>query len=81
MIKYVLIIALCVQTLFILKINRYSNFMEKNQIQLNAEIDSLKNEVFIHSTNETRYEIARNNLILEYKECGEKFDEMLSQTE
>ncbi len=43
--------------------------------------DSLKNEIFIHSTNVTRYEIALERLREEDSICANKFEEKLTNIE
>lgn len=43
--------------------------------------DSLKNEIFIHSTNVTRYEIALERLREEDSICAKKFEEKLTNIE
>jgi hypothetical protein len=79
--KTILTVLLMAVSFLSIKLNDEVRSLRKYRDEQTIIIDSLKNEVFIHQTNETRYEIARENLLIEYKECGEKYDEFLSRTE
>lgn len=55
---------------------------ELNEMKMNSQnekpyIDSLKNELFIAQTNQTRYEIALDYLKEEDEKAWEKFEEIM----
>lgn len=79
--RTLLTILLLVIFFIALQLNNQVNSLKKQNAEFTVTIDSLKNEVFIHSTNETRYEIAWETLMTEYKECGEKYDEIMRNIE
>lgn len=79
--KTLLIVMLLAVSFVAYKLSEDSNKLKNENNYLTTQIDSLKNEVFILSTNQTRYEIAEEMLKTEYKECGEKYDEVLSKIE
>jgi len=48
---------------------------------LQVAVDSLENEIFIHSTNVTRYEIAVDRLKEQDPKAADKFEKCLSNIE
>lgn len=79
--RTILTILLLVITFICLRLNTETNKLKEENQVLSDKIDSLDTEVFIHMTNETRYEIAERELLLEHKECGEKYEKILSRIE
>lgn len=68
----------------------FSNTKKNHQLQkvnsvkieeMNKKVDSLENEIFIHSTNVTRYEIALNRLKELDSVSAQKFEDALSNIE
>lgn len=64
--------------LYIVNQHKSIHKLESTIMQKEYELDSIKNELFIQTTNATRYEIALEYLKEESPSCYDKYNEIIS---